>query len=179
MYGKLFLQMYDGTLATVGPWQALVTFQQMIILANDEGVVDMTPEAISRRTTIPLEVIKIGIVALEQPDSGSRSPGLDGRRIVRLAEHRDWGWSIVNHAHYKAIKSEAERREYQRTYYKNNKKKKSNVQLNSTLSTNSSHTDTDTVNSAGTKSPAPLYHVHCDETAMPVAEVDGVDAKRF
>ena len=26
MYGKVFVQMYDGTLGTQGPWQALVTF---------------------------------------------------------------------------------------------------------------------------------------------------------
>jgi hypothetical protein len=51
MYGKLFSQMYDGTLATKGPWQALVTFQQLIILADKHGIVDMTPEAIGRRTT--------------------------------------------------------------------------------------------------------------------------------
>ena len=54
MYGKLFVQMYEGTLASKGPWEALVTFQQLIILANRHGEVDMTPDAISRRTTIPL-----------------------------------------------------------------------------------------------------------------------------
>ena len=58
--------MYDGTLATKGPWQALVTFQQLIILADRNGEVDMTPEAISRRTTIPLEIIEHGIKALEE-----------------------------------------------------------------------------------------------------------------
>ena len=79
MYGKLFESMYDGTLGTKGPWQALVTFQQLIILADAEGCVDMTPEAIARRTTIPLEIVLVGIEALEQPDSASRSPDADGQ----------------------------------------------------------------------------------------------------
>jgi len=116
VYGKLFEQMFDGTLATKGPWQALVTFQQLIILADKNGDVDMTPEAISRRTTIPLDIITHGLVALEQPDKDSRSPALEGRRIVRLSDEREWGWNIVNYAKYRAIRSQEERREYMRLY---------------------------------------------------------------
>ncbi len=118
MYGKLFQQMYDGTLGTKGPWQALVTFQQMVILADKDGVVDMTPEVISRRTTVPLEIIAVGIAALEQPDQDSRTPDEEGRRIVLLSDGRSWGWRVVNHAHYRAIRSTEERREYHRQYAK-------------------------------------------------------------
>ena len=112
MYGKVFASMYDGTLATRGPWQALVTFQQFIVLADRTGIVDMTAEAIARRTTIPLEIIKIGIAALEQPDSESRSSELDGRRIARLSDDRPWGWQIVNYEKYRKIRSADDRREY-------------------------------------------------------------------
>jgi len=99
MYGKLFEMMYDGTL--VEDWRALVTFQQMIILCDADGVIDMTPQAISRRTGIPIEHIKAGIEVLEQGDPYSRSPDEDGRRIKRLDDHRPWGWYIVNHDKYK------------------------------------------------------------------------------
>lgn len=116
MYGKVFTQMYDGTLATRGPWQALVTFQQMIVLCDSDGVIDMTPEAIARRTTLPLDIVNIGIAALEQPDAESRTPALEGRRIVRLSDQRTWGWKIVNYAHYRALRSQEDRREYMRTY---------------------------------------------------------------
>lgn len=116
MYGKLFTQMYDGTLATKGPWQAMVTFQQFVILADKAGHVDMTAEAISRRTTIPLEIIKIGIASLEQDDAESRTPAEDGKRIVLLSADRTWGWRIVNYEHYRKIRSQEERREYMRNY---------------------------------------------------------------
>src|SRR5690349_9652458 len=109
--------MYDGTLATRGCWQALVTFQQLIILADRRGIVDMTPEAIARRTTIPFEVIRLGIAELEKPDPDSRTPDEEGRRIVRLNDDRAWGWRIVNHAHYRALRSEDERTEYHRRYW--------------------------------------------------------------
>jgi hypothetical protein len=116
MYGKLFAQMYDGTLGTEGPWQALVTFQQFIILADREGVVDMTQEAIARRTTIPPDIIQIGIEALEKPDPHSRSPDEEGRRIIRLSDDRAWGWRVVNYDHYRKIRSQEDRREYMRNY---------------------------------------------------------------
>jgi hypothetical protein len=112
MFGKVFSSMYDGTLATRGPWQALVTFQQLIVLSDRTGMVDMTRDAVARRTTIPIDIINIGITALEQPDSESRSPDLDGRRIVRVSDTRDWGWQIVNYEKYRKIRSADERREY-------------------------------------------------------------------
>jgi hypothetical protein len=117
MYGKLFRQMFHGTLATVGPWQAIVTFQQFIILADQDGTVDMTPESISRETTIPLEVIKAGIEALERADPDSRTPDEEGRRIIRLNEHRSWGWRITNYLHYRQLHREEDRREYHRKYW--------------------------------------------------------------
>ena len=73
--------MYDGTL--YGNWKALVTLQQMIILCDMDGFVDMTPQAIAARTGIPLEIIRTGITALEEPDPYSRTPDLEGRRIER------------------------------------------------------------------------------------------------
>ena len=134
MYGKLFRQMYHGTLATVGPWQALITFQQLIVLADQDGTVDMTPEAIARETTVPLEIIRIGIEALEKPDPDSRSPDEEGRRIVRLAEHRKWGWRVVNYEHYRRVKREEDRREYHRQYWQKRKAKVS-TPLNTTQHT--------------------------------------------
>jgi hypothetical protein len=114
MFSKLFDSMYDGTLRTRSPWQALVTFQQMLILADPTGVVDMTAEALAIRTGIPLEIIQAGITALEAPDPDSRLPHEEGRRIVRLDDHRNWGWQIVNFVHYRNLQSNEARREYQK-----------------------------------------------------------------
>lgn len=116
MYAKVFSSIFDGSLATRGPWQALVTFQQLLVLADRHGIVDMTAEAIARRTTLPLEVIEIGLAELEKPDPDSRRPDHEGRRIVRLNPDRAWGWMIVNYAHYAAIRSSEERRDQQRLY---------------------------------------------------------------
>jgi len=125
MYAKIFSQIYDGTLCTNGPWEALVTFQQMLILADQEGSVDMTIPAIARRTTIPREIIERGIEALMQPDPESRTPTEAGRRLVPLADGRAWGWRIVNYVKYRQIKREEDRREYHREYWHKRKLKDS------------------------------------------------------
>jgi len=102
VYGKIFDSIYNGTL--YGNWEALVTMQQFIVLADADGVVDMTPMAISARTSIPREIIEKGIDILGKPDKYSRTPGSDGRRIELIDEHRPWGWILVNYEHYKALR---------------------------------------------------------------------------
>lgn len=111
-YVKIFESIYDGTLAD--NWQAMVTFQQLLILCDQNGIVDMTPGAIHRRTGIPLDIITAGLSVLTAPDPQSRSPLEEGRRIVLLDPARSWGWRLVNHAHYRALMSAADKREADR-----------------------------------------------------------------
>lgn len=149
MYGKIFKQIYKGTLAMVGPWEALVTFQQLIILADKDGIVDMTADAISRETTIPLEIIEKGIGALESPDPESRSPDHEGKRIIRLSDTRSWGWRLVNYEHYRKLRSEEERREYHRQYYRDHRSKAAR-ELKSQQPQHPSTTSTNSTTSAST-----------------------------
>jgi len=119
----MYQSMYDGTLARRGPWEALVTFQQMLILCDHHGIVDIHPEVISRRTLIPLEIIEKGIEELSKPDPESRRSDEDGRRIVKIDDNRSWGWKIVNYSHYRQIRDTDERREYQRNYMRQKRAK--------------------------------------------------------
>lgn len=77
----------------------------------------MTVEAIARRTTIPIDIIRTGITKLSEPDKHSRTPAEEGRRIVPLSADRDWGWKVVNYKHYRDMKREEDRREYHRQYW--------------------------------------------------------------
>lgn len=150
MYGKIFESMYHGTLA--GNWKALITFQQMIVLSNDEGIIDMTPHAISNITGIPLEIIEEGIKYLEQPDIYSRTPDHEGRRIERLDEHRPWGWIVLNKVKYKRLASREEKKaaDRERLAAKRNAEKPNkinNVAVCRTVSqpvADVAHTNTDT-----------------------------------
>ncbi len=153
MYGKLFVSIYDGTLAE--DWRALVTFQQMIILCDQDGILDMTPSAIQKRTGIPIEHIKAGIEILEAEDPYSRTPKENGRRIVRLSDTRIWGWRIVNHKHYRDLRTAEERREYMRNYMRDKREKDKLTEPNKSLQklhvSKLANTDTDTDTHTDTK----------------------------
>lgn len=122
MYGKIFASMFKGSL--YGQWEAIVTFTVMIVLADQHGEVDMTAEALSAQTSIPLDIIQRGICQLEAPDPKSRTPDDEGRRIVRVSDARDWGWVITNYAHYRAIRTAEERREYFKQHKRKQRSKK-------------------------------------------------------
>jgi hypothetical protein len=108
MYAKIFQQIYSSSIAE--NWQERLVFMDMLVLADQNGVVDMTHEGIARFTNVPLEIVRACIAALERPDSKSRNPEAGGARIARLESHRDWGWLIVNYEYYREIASEDQRR---------------------------------------------------------------------
>lgn len=137
----MFDSIYDGTL--YGHWEAIVTMQQFIVLSNADGVVDMTPQAIAARTSIPLDIIRKGISVLEAPDPYSRTPGEDGRRIVPLDDHRPWGWKLVNHGKYMRLRNMAEKREADRLRISEKRKKNKDVASESRDVANVAHEDVD------------------------------------
>lgn len=108
MYAKVFSQIYDSSIAE--NYLTRLVFTDLLTLADINGVVDMTREAIARRTNVPLDMVCAAIAELEAPDPKSRTPDEDGRRIARLDQHRDWGWLIVNYQRFREIASEEQRR---------------------------------------------------------------------
>jgi hypothetical protein len=171
-YGKVFRSMYDGSL--VANWKALVTFQQMIVLSDKNGYLDMTPEALSRRTNIPLEIIKEGIAVLEAPDPDSRTAGEDGRRIVRLDAHRSWGWQLVNKVKYRDLADAEQVREQARERQAKKRRMERDMSRDVTAchapsrytdTDTDTDTDTTTNNSGGGGGEqtvvTPDYHVRC------------------
>lgn len=112
MYAKLFTSIYQGTLR--GDSHGLLVFTNLIAHADSAGHVDIHPRAIADEVGLTLEQVRAALLKLEAPDGESRSPELEGRRIVRLNEHRDWGWLVVNFLKYRAIRDEEDRREQNR-----------------------------------------------------------------
>ena len=98
-YTPVFNSVFDGTL--YGKWPASAVWLTMLALCDRNGNVDMTFQAIAGRTGWPMDLLVEGIGALMQPDSFSRSPAHDGRRLIPLVEGRNWGWHVVNHALYR------------------------------------------------------------------------------
>lgn len=112
MYAKIFAQILDSSIAEYP--EVRFTFMDLLILADADGVVDMTPEAIARRTNRDLVTVCNALKHLEMPDPKSRTADCGGARIKRLDEHRDWGWMIVNYDKFRRLATDMQRREHTR-----------------------------------------------------------------
>lgn len=112
LYARIFVKILDSSIAE--DWQVRHVFEDLLKLASQDGVVDITHSAISRRINVPLEIVERAIISLEAPDASSRDPEEGGRRIVRLDAHRTWGWRIVNFDRYEEIRSNQDIRDYER-----------------------------------------------------------------
>lgn len=120
MFAKVFTQIFDSSIAE--DWKVRHVFEDLLKLADPDGVVDMTAEAIARRTNMPLDMVQSGIEKLSAPDATSRSKEHEGRRIVPLDPGRGWGWIIVNYQHYRTLRDEEARRSYFREYMRDQRK---------------------------------------------------------
>jgi hypothetical protein len=108
MYSKIFRRIYESSIAENPTLR--FTFMDLLVLADKDGIVDITHEAIARITNRPLQEIRETISLLEGPDPKSRSPEDEGIRIRRLDQHRDWGWVIVNYDRFHDMAVEEDRR---------------------------------------------------------------------
>lgn len=99
-YTPAFDSIYTGTL--YGKWPTACVWASLLPLADARGEINLTPEAISGMTGMPLDLLLQGIEALCQPDPRSRSKAEDGRRLVLIDPARDWGWRVVNIGIYRA-----------------------------------------------------------------------------
>lgn len=122
MYAKIFVQILDSSLAE--NYHIRHMFEDMLKLCDMNGVVDMTFGAIARRLKMPEKSVRLYISELEKPDPDSRTPNHQGKRIVRLDAHREWGWFIVNHGYYRQLASDEQRREKTRVRTDKWRKKK-------------------------------------------------------
>lgn len=100
-YAKVFARILDSTIAN--NWYTRHLFEDLLKLASWDGEVDLTPEAIARRTGWPttLQDLREHLARLEAADPDSRTQEEEGRRIVKLDPERTWGWRIVNFPVYR------------------------------------------------------------------------------
>lgn len=112
MFVKVFKRIHDSSIAN--DHIVRLVFMDFLILADRDGVVDMTPEAFSRRTNVPLETVRECIEKLMMPDPTSNTPDHEGKRLLPLTDEKPWGWQIVNYEKYRAIRNSEEIREQTR-----------------------------------------------------------------
>ena len=127
MFGKLYESTYTGSMVGSGAL-AFAVWDYAIAHCRNDDRVELNPVLIGA----VLGEDPAGVVAaLEKfcaPDPRSRSKREDGRKLIREGEFQ---YFMVNHADYRSMRNEDERREYNRLKQREcrAKKKASNSQL--------------------------------------------------
>lgn len=99
-YVKLYESMKNGSLAAVGG-PSLWFWPHFLLEASWEGEVLVHPDVLSKKWMARPDDVRAAIATWESPDPASSTPDMEGRRIVRLDAHKDWGWKVVNWEKYR------------------------------------------------------------------------------
>jgi hypothetical protein len=146
VYAKVFHTLWHGSLAGKHVEQNVFIF--LLAHADRHGVVDIHPRSIAASCGLDVDRVRVALDYLEGPDPESRSSEHGGARLIRLDQHRDWGWVIVNHSKYMYLKDMDEKRagdaERARKYRERQKERCGASRPVTRNHTSSRHTDTDT-----------------------------------
>ena len=105
-YAKIFESLFDGSLR--GNPDAILVWVN-ILTHTRHGIADIHFKKISDETGLIIDDVKAACLFLESPDLDSRSPDEEGRRLIRLDDHRDWGWRVVNARKYRLMGGQDDR----------------------------------------------------------------------
>lgn len=163
MYGKIFESIFNSTLVAEGGYLPTYIFMSMIVLADKDGIVNLSAKALYNRLGFRDYDSKItrgdfdkAIEYLEQEDPESNSRAENGKRIIPLSEIDEVpdnrGWLVVNYEEYrkKASKYDEKRATAERVRRFREREKHCNGDVTECNGTKRSangkkrHTDTDT-----------------------------------
>lgn len=108
-YTKLFQSILDSSIWRESKEVRLVWIT-MLAMVDRDGIVRASVPGLADRAKVSLEECQLALETFVNPDQWSRSKAFDGRRIKEV----DGGWLLLNHAHYRSLMSQEDRREYQR-----------------------------------------------------------------
>jgi hypothetical protein len=109
MYGKLFSSTFTGSMVGAGP--TVFAVWGFVIANAQKGRVELNPNLLAAVIGATIDDIEKAIAYLESPDPRSRSKTFDGRRIIREGQFQ---YVVANFEHYRQIRNEDDRREYNR-----------------------------------------------------------------
>lgn len=109
MYGKSYESQYEGSL--VGAGLNVFAVWGYIITKCRTGTMEINPKLLSFILGGTEKEIEDALTFLQEPDPASRSSKEGGRRLVKEGQYQ---YRVVNWEEYNRIRSEADRREYNR-----------------------------------------------------------------
>jgi len=109
VYGKNYESMYEGSM--IGAGINVFAVWNYIITKARGGVVEINPKLLAFTLGGKEEDVEDALKFLQRPDPESRSKLEEGRRIIREGQFQ---YRVVNWGYYQQIRTEEDRREYNR-----------------------------------------------------------------
>lgn len=107
MFTKLFASITESTIWDEDA-ETCKVWITMLAMADRYGQVMASIPGLANRSRVSIERVRSALQKFLQPDPESRTKDLEGRRVEEI----DGGWRLVNHAKYRAIGNQDERRQY-------------------------------------------------------------------
>jgi len=92
----------------------------MLAMADRHGRVWGSIPGLANRARVSVDATRIAIETFMSPDPDSRTKIAEGRRLEEI----DGGWKLINHAKYRSIRDEEERRAYKAEHERNRRGQK-------------------------------------------------------
>lgn len=126
-YSKLFSSIVTSTVWGEGHTTRIVWIT-LLAICDAKGIVEGSIPGLAHQARVSLTEAREALKVLSSPDSFSRTPDNEGRRIEAIRG----GWKILNYEQYrqKGQEKDGSRAEYHRNYYHHNRKMLKNVELN-------------------------------------------------
>lgn len=107
-----------------GPYHQRIAWTALMVTCKTDGISPVTEASLYRVANITKEEAEDSIRAFTSPDTKSRTPDNEGRRIERVSG----GFKILNYFKYRDIRTPEQKNAYMREYMKKwRKKKKENL----------------------------------------------------
>ncbi len=95
----------------------------MLAIADAAGIVGASIPGLASVSNVSVNAARAAVKTLLAPDADSRTKDFDGRRIEEI----DGGWRILNHAKYRRMLNEEERKEYKAKWIAEKRRQESTV----------------------------------------------------
>jgi hypothetical protein len=118
-FTKLFSSITESTVWMESADTRLVWIT-MLAMADRKGRVFGSVPGLAHRARVSEEGARLALERFLSPDPDSRTKTHEGRRIEEI----DGGWKLINHAKYRAIRDEEDRREYLRVKQAESRRRK-------------------------------------------------------
>ena len=111
MFGKLFESVHEGSMVGSG-FHVFAIWGYVVSRNRPDKDVTLNPAVLSAVFGEPADRVQAAIDYLCAPDPNTTTPGEDGKRLIKTGQ---FNYRVVNGAKYRAIRSEEQRREQNRT----------------------------------------------------------------